>query len=69
MIAVKELKRWLNTLPEGDAVGIDEGGLQLVSLLQPDVYNEVGGYVSKEEAEDEDAAFDKAQAEKKAKKG
>jgi hypothetical protein len=43
MITVTELKRWLNTLPAGDSVAVDEGGLTLVSEKCPDAYIEVGG--------------------------
>jgi hypothetical protein len=54
MITVKELKRWLNTLPKNDSVGIDEGGLQLVSLKRPDAYYEIGGYAGEEDDEEEE---------------
>lgn len=48
MISVKELQRWLNTLPPGDSVAVDEGGLALVQICElsgevGDAYLEVGG--------------------------
>lgn len=42
MITVKELKEWLNTLPDEESVGIDDGGLILIAELG-DAYLEVGG--------------------------
>ena len=53
VIAVAELKRWLNTLSPTDEVGIDEGGLTLVSYDEPDVYMAVGGYVGEGAEESE----------------
>jgi hypothetical protein len=49
MITVTELKRWLNTLPKGDSVAVDEGGLTLVSEKCPDAYLEVGGVPEEDE--------------------
>jgi hypothetical protein len=34
MIAVKELKRWLETLPENGHVAVEDGGLDLVEVGQ-----------------------------------
>ena len=48
---VKELIRWLQTLDKDDVVYIDEGGLTLRSMMESDVYNEVGG---EPEGEDDD---------------
>lgn len=48
MIAVKDLKKWLATLSPEDSVGIDDGGLTLRSLNEPDVYYEVGGMVNED---------------------
>ena len=42
-IAIEDLKRWLNTLPECGTVAIDEGGLTIVCLEEKDAYIEVGG--------------------------
>lgn len=42
-IPIGELKRWLNTLEDTDAIGIDEGGLTLLSVDDPDAYLEIGG--------------------------
>jgi len=49
MIMVSELQRWLATLAADDGVGVDDGGLTLVSHKQPDVYLEIGGIPEKEE--------------------
>lgn len=42
-ISAKELKQWINSLPDGTSVGIDEGGLILQVSGNPEVYLEVGG--------------------------
>lgn len=49
MILVSELKRWLGTLADDDAVGIDEGCSCLVSDQEEGVYIEVGGMPLDEE--------------------
>jgi hypothetical protein len=43
MIQVSKLKMWLATLAENDYVGIDEGGLTLYSVEEPQAYVEIGG--------------------------
>jgi hypothetical protein len=48
---VKEVKDWLNTLDDYDGVGVDEGGLCLRSVLEPEVYCEIGGMPEDEEDE------------------
>ncbi len=42
----EEIERWLATLPEGTGVGIDDGGLTLVT--EDGAYLEVGGVDSKD---------------------
>jgi len=42
-IAIEHLKRWLNTLPRGGTVSIDEGGLTIVCIEEEGAYIEVGG--------------------------
>ena len=42
MIPVSDLRKWLDTLPVGELVGVDDGGLVLVAL-DTDAYIEVGG--------------------------
>ena len=42
MIAAKELKTWLNTLPKDAQVYVDDGGLTL-SVLDSEAYLEIGG--------------------------
>lgn len=53
MMVISELKRWLDKLSPDDSVGVDEGGLTLMSYEEPDVYIEVGGYVGKGDEDDE----------------
>jgi hypothetical protein len=53
MITVSELKRWLDTLSPTDGVGVDEGGVTLVSYHEPQTYLEIGGYVFKGAEDDE----------------
>lgn len=44
MIGRDELIRWLMTFPKAESFAIDDGGLQLVALSDPDTYyNEIGG--------------------------
>ena len=52
-MSVKEIKEWLNTLNENDAVGVDDGGLCLQSFNDPDAYLEIGGMPDEEDEEDE----------------
>jgi hypothetical protein len=55
MIAVKELKRWLDTLVS-EEVGIDEGGLTLVAgdpAADSGAYLEIGGVPLVDEEEGE----------------
>lgn len=42
MIAKSELQAWLNNLPPNDVIGIDDGGLALVSMHYG-AHLEVGG--------------------------
>lgn len=42
MMTREEIQRWLDTLPAGTLVGVDEGGLSLVAIGE-DAYLEVGG--------------------------
>jgi len=48
VIAVSELKRWLDTLEFDDFVGIDETGLTLRSVEDEDAYLEIGGLLEDE---------------------
>jgi len=48
---VMELRRWLNTLSDLDEVGIDDGGLCLQSVNDPNAYYEVGGLPEDEDEE------------------
>jgi hypothetical protein len=51
MIKAKELKQWLEDIPDNDLVAIDEGGLTLChnfDELSPD-YIEIGGIVTDED--------------------
>lgn len=43
MMRSKEIQDWLATLGNDAEVAIDDGGLMLVLLDNPDVYLEVGG--------------------------
>ena len=45
MMAVdkKEIMDWLNSLPEGTEVGIDDGGMILHVVGDPKPYLEIGG--------------------------
>ena len=49
-IEAKELKEWINSLPSGTSIGIDEGGLTLQVVGNPDVYLEIGGLPDEENA-------------------
>ncbi len=42
-MAASDIKEWLDTLGEDVAVGIDDGGLCLLSVDDPDIYLEIGG--------------------------
>lgn len=42
-ISAKDLKKWINSIPDGTPVGIDDGGLTLQVVGNSDVYLEVGG--------------------------
>lgn len=50
-ITVKELGDWLTTLQDDDLVAIDDGGLVLQSVENPEVYIEIGGIPEEEETE------------------
>ncbi len=49
MITKQEIQEWLDTLPADDTVGIDEGGLTLVS--SSGAYLEVGGEPDEDDEE------------------
>lgn len=51
---VQEIQRWLSTLPPDSGVGVDDGGLCLVSTSDPDVYCEVGGIPEPSPEEEEE---------------
>ena len=40
---VDEIRRWLDTLDDGDVVGIDDGGLCLTVVGDEESYIEIGG--------------------------
>ena len=48
---VKDIIRWLKTLDAKDAVGVDEDGLTLRSVDDPDAYFEIGGLPEEDEDE------------------
>jgi len=53
-MSVRELKRWINTLDEDNAVAVDDGGLTLVELDEngeTGAYHEVGGIPLEDEDE------------------
>jgi hypothetical protein len=52
MILASELRKWLDSLPEGAWVAIDDGGLALRELADPETYCEVGGIPYDAEAEE-----------------
>lgn len=43
------LRQWLDMLPEGCSVGIDDGGLTLVCVEDPEIYYEIGGISESDE--------------------
>ena len=43
MTSASELRAWLNTLPSGAHVAVDDGGLALVHVEDQETYIEVGG--------------------------
>jgi hypothetical protein len=49
MMPVKEIREWLDFLPDDAQVGIDEGGLSLVLAGSPTIYIEVGGLPSSDD--------------------
>ncbi len=51
MMRVYELREWLQSLDYRDNVAIDEGGLSLVLVGEPEVYIEIGGEPEEDEAE------------------
>jgi len=51
-VTVKELKEWLNELPDEAEVGMDDGGLIMCVLDSEDVYIEIGGLPEIEDAND-----------------
>jgi len=53
MIPKKELQDWLNTLPDDADIGIDDGGMLLVTAADDDAYLEVGGVPADEEGSKE----------------
>lgn len=42
-MCIKEVKRWLETIPDREEVAIDDGGLCLVVVNHENTYLEVGG--------------------------
>lgn len=48
-MTVREIKEWLNTLQDDDLVGVDEGGLCLELVGDPESYCEIGGIPEEEE--------------------
>ncbi len=55
MMTVKEVKDWLNVMPDDSCVAVDEGGLTLVMVGNEGLYLEVGGVPDDlEDEEDED---------------
>ena len=40
---VKEIKEWLSALSDDDSVGVDDGGLCLCVVDDPEPYLEIGG--------------------------
>lgn len=49
-MTVGEVKEWLNSLDDDDLVGIDDGGLALVSVNNPeDIFIEIGGVPEEED--------------------
>ncbi len=51
MIAVRELRDWLNSLDPGDVIGVDDGGLTLC-VVGTSAYIEVGGLPEPESCDD-----------------
>lgn len=49
----KDVKAWLNTIPDDHLVAVDDGGLTLIDCANREVYCEVGG-----EREDEEPVAD-----------
>jgi hypothetical protein len=43
MMKVQEIRDWLDSLAPTDQVAIDEGGLALILVDNPEVHIEVGG--------------------------
>jgi hypothetical protein len=52
MMTVREVAAWLDSLDGEQHVAVDEGGLTLVVVEDPDVYLEVGGLPDEEEADE-----------------
>jgi hypothetical protein len=52
MMRAREVREWLDSLPEGAVVGIDDDGMALAQVGQPDVYCEVGALPYDLEAEE-----------------
>lgn len=53
-IPAKDLIHWLNSLPLNANVGVDDGGLTLQVIDNPQTYIEVGGIPTDEEDVDDD---------------
>lgn len=49
---VKEIKDWLESLDNGDFVGINDGGLCLEAVGDRNIYLEIGGIPQDEEGEE-----------------
>lgn len=48
---VSEVKEWLNSLSDDDAVGVNDDGLALELVGDPGVYCEIGGIPDDDEEE------------------
>lgn len=53
-ISVKDLRAWLTTLDDDDEIAVDDGGVTLTSIDDPDAYLEVGGLPIVEDDDTED---------------
>jgi hypothetical protein len=55
MMGREEIIEWLESLPPGCNVGVDDGGLQLHCDVLPGVYCEIGGMPIETQDEDPEA--------------
>jgi hypothetical protein len=56
MMAKQEIGAWLDTLPAGALVGVDDGGLCLRVDCDPEAYLEIGGMPVEDEEDGDDTA-------------